>query len=254
MRVMGLAVAVGILLGSAGCDSSTEPKATESHFPDIPGLVVFYEFDGNLDNAVSTKHAGTAVEEVSYVADRNGAAGAALHVEGEGYVVVPDDPELDITGGITLAAWIRPETVNRAYNAIVDKNYDEAYSMGISGRTHVDTVSLRGYVSDQRVWGNDAVPYGVDIWTHVAFTFEDSTGRGDLYVNGELVATKTFSATLGMSDADLRIGRSFYGDLFRGTLDEVAVFRRALSPEEVQDLYLFDGTTASSPPGDPSEG
>jgi hypothetical protein len=207
--------------------------------PDIAGLVVFYEFDGDLTNAVSDQHHGTSSREISYVEDRHGAANSAVYVVSD-TIRVPDHPDLDITGAITLAAWVKPEFSNHAYNAVIDKNYDEAYSLGMHGAVSPDTVSLIGYVSDNSFWVNNAVPYGTDTWTHMAFTFVDSTGRGEFYVNGEHAGGMNRSTTLGTCDKMLRIGVAYYGDRYKGAIDQVAIFDRALSPAEVGQLFSYE--------------
>ena len=135
----------------AGCTGSSEPGETEKpqapHFPDIDGLVVFYEFDGNLNNEVADDHHATCESEVTYVGNRLGAPSSAVHVTDE-VIRVADHPDLDITGAITLAAWVKPELSNHAYNAVIDKNYDEAYSLGMHGGVNPDTVAIRSYTTD----------------------------------------------------------------------------------------------------------
>ena len=84
------------------------------------------------------------------------------------------------------------------------------------------------------------VPYGTGTWSHIAFTFVDSTGRGEFYLNGIPVGGGTKSVTIGTCDEDLRIGVAYYGDRFKGAIDQVAIFSRALSPEEVSELFAFE--------------
>lgn len=240
MRVLHWAVPVAALIAVSSCSTSTGPgQSGDLPYPDIPGLVVFYEFDGDLTNAVSDEHHGASSREISYVEDRHGAASSAVYVVSD-TIHVPDHPDLDITGAITLAAWVNPEFSYHAYNAVIDKNYNEAYSLGMHGAVSPDTVGLIGYISDNSLWVSNAVPYGTDTWTHIAFTFVDSTGRGEFYLNGDHAGGMNSSTTLGICDKMLRIGVAYYGDRYKGAIDQVAIFGRALSPAEVGELFSYE--------------
>ena len=242
MRAL-LIVVVLIPLVMAGCSSdSTGPGGTEDQaYPDIDGLVAFYEFDGNLENEVSGLHDGQADRALTYTTDRHGSVDSAVHVERSDQILVPDDPELDITGGITLAAWVRPEASDRAYAAVIDKKYTEAYSFGIyGGIVDPDTVYMISYVSGDSDGSPSLVPMGTGTWSHIAFTFEDATGKGRYYLNGAVVDSSTRPVVLATSDEDLRIGGAFLGDDYKGAIDQVAVFDRALASGEIATLFLFD--------------
>ncbi len=71
-------------------------------------------------------------------------------------------------------------------------------------------------------------------WNHVVFTY-DTTAANDqqqLYVNGQLSASTTFSQPLNTSTHPLTIG-----EYLNATLDEFALYNRALSASEVLDRY-----------------
>jgi hypothetical protein len=232
-----------LLLLVAGCSSSsTAPDETEDlTYPDISGLVVYYEFDGDLTNEVSDSHAGTAQRALTYVADRHGSDESALYVDTSDKVVVPDDPALDIVGGITLAAWVRPDASDRAYAAVIDKKYTEAYSFGIyGGIAGPDTVYMISYVAGDIDNSHSVVPMGTGVWSHIAFTFADSTMMGKFYMNGSILDSITGSAALATTDEDLRIGGAFLSDDYKGAIDQVAVFSRALTSVEIGQLYGFE--------------
>ena len=224
------------------CSSTTSPDDPgELTYPDIPGIVVFYDFSGNLENETSGSHGGTRDGRPTYVADRHGTADSAILIANStDPVQVPDHADLNFTEEVTLAAWVKPDLSWGTYCTVVDKDYTRAYSMGTNASTEPDTAALRGQISDEGFWLSDCVPTGTDVWSHVAFTFEDATGSGRFYVDGSYVGIHTRTVTLGTSDAPLWIGKSFHGDYFRGAIDQVAVFDRMLSPEEIQELYEFE--------------
>ncbi|MFH1864248.1 MAG: LamG domain-containing protein [Candidatus Eisenbacteria bacterium] len=243
MKLLSALLAVSVLLAVlvlSGCsDSSTGPGETPD-YPEIDGLIVFYPFDGDCMNKVADAHHGTPSRAVTFVPGRSAAAGQAVHVETNDYVLVPDDPELDITGAITLAAWVNPEASDRALAAVIDKNYNDAYTFGMwGGIADPETTYMRTYISGAVVGTGSLIPMGMDVWSHIAFTFDEATDRYRFYFNGSVVDSGLRSETIGTSDTDLRIGCSFAGDGYKGKIDEVAIFDRALTPSEITELYSF---------------
>src|SRR4029453_16821751 len=84
--------------------------------------------------------------------------------------------------------------------------------------------------SDVGLVGPAALP--VNTWSHVAATYNGSMHR--LYVNGAQVAAVSRSGKIGASAKPLRIGgNAILGEWFSGTIDEVRVYNRALTAEEI---------------------
>jgi len=73
-------------------------------------------------------------------------------------------------------------------------------------------------------------------WTFVVGTWDGEIVR--LYVNGELKAEDTYSGNLYQQAWPLRIGRSEGGYYFYGIIDEVKIYSKALTPEEVKRMYM----------------
>jgi hypothetical protein len=73
----------------------------------------------------------------------------------------------------------------------------------------------------------------LNVWTHVAATYNGAELR--LYVNGALAATRVTSGGVLISAEPLRIGgNSVWGEFFAGAIDEVRVYKRALTQAEIQ--------------------
>jgi RHS repeat-associated protein len=83
----------------------------------------------------------------------------------------------------------------------------------------------------------------VGFWHLVTVTYDGSWRN--IYLDGQPVAAVTDTSSLAGGAADLKIGRqdfnlwlSGYDGSLNGTIDEVALWRRALSPSEVEDMYI----------------
>lgn len=90
----------------------------------------------------------------------------------------------------------------------------------------------------------DAPPFGRDRWTHVCFTFGNvNTGRkdawGSLYLDGELQGT--FSDLEATFDWDVAQSAITVGLFYVGLFDDLAIFDRPLSSEEVRLIYNLEG-------------
>jgi hypothetical protein len=169
-----------------------------------------------------------------------GMDGLALALNGTSqYALVPDDDRLDLTGPITLAAWIKPGKLGTA-NVIAKANFVSnpvvpGYELNLSttGKPFVRFNASDTY----RVNGATSYPSDGTAWMHVAATYDGAVIR--LYVNG--VLDGSLASTFGISTNDLPLGIGAQSDgntgrLFKGALDEARVYDRALSLGEIQSL------------------
>ena len=165
-----------------------------------------------------------------------GKYGGALDFEAGGdRVTIPDAADLDFTGAFTLEAWVRPEKY-REWAHVISKGEpgeepEYAYLLYASSDEDLPVASLSDAEgAEYPVAGSEALP--TSAWSHLAVTADGSYER--LYVDGELLASAS-AATAGTNDASLRIGGNWdWGDYFDGKIDNVRVYDRALSAEEIE--------------------
>ncbi len=194
---------------------------------------------------------GTTVEDVTgdgHTATIEGAAwargkyGDALHFDGEDDVVkVPNSPEFALTEGFTLESWVRPESASNEWAPILAKEMgggEAAYELawwlyegaGYANQPAGGVGSAPGESDEAEA--EDALP--VDVWSHVALTYDGARLR--LYVDGELVDFSPVPAgPPPVTEGEVQIGgASELGDYFKGRIDEVRVYNRALDQAEIQ--------------------
>lgn len=168
----------------------------------------------------------------------DGKFGKALYFDGEDdYVEIPDDESLDITDEITIEAWVKLDSSWSDYGHICTK------------RDGTDT-AWQFYIGPDRKLGANGGAYTEDAhgatqipteqWTHVTVVITGNTFN--FYVNGNFDATDTATA-LATNSVPVSIGARFngYPSLaypFVGTIDEVRIYNRALSEEEIKAHYL----------------
>jgi len=197
------------------------------------------------DNAASTTvtdstaygHNGTAQQNTS-VLHVDGKIDGALTFNGTSdYIVVSDTDDLDIgTSDFSVSFWIK--TTTAATMRLISKRDGnigyEVYTYSTDGITFFigDSASFVTKVSPTSISDGN--------WHHVVVTF-DRDGDGIIYIDGQLDVTRDISAQSGSlaTAMDLYIGRISYSDSFHfnGDLDDVRIYKKVLSPEEVTQLY-----------------
>jgi hypothetical protein len=232
--LVGSAVSLSVSLGPAPAPP-----------PPAGGLVLALGFDeasGNTALDSSGNNLNGTIREAARVAGR---FGGALSFDGvNDWVTVPDTTgsPLDLTTGVTLEAWVKPETLNGWDTAILKERGAGNLSYALyahDGAPVGGAAAPAGYVRalgvDQAV--RDDAPLAIGEWSHIAMTYDGATMR--FYVNGTLVASRSQTGNVAVGNGALRIGGNnvFAGEFFRGLIDEVRVYNRALSAAEIaQDM------------------
>ncbi|MGY0490600.1 beta-L-arabinofuranosidase domain-containing protein [Streptomyces sp. WG-D5] len=167
------------------------------------------------------------------------------------YVDLPSDVLDGATNALTLAAWVRPEHADD-WARIADFGDDTTRYLYLAARGAGGNprfaITTGGAGREQGLDGTAPLP--VDEWSHLAVTL--GGGTGVLYVNGREVARDT-ALTLTPADLgavkDCWLGRSHYAadPPYAGALDEVHLFARALSADDIAALHAGDD---SAPTGD----
>jgi hypothetical protein len=167
----------------------------------------------------------------------SGRYGASLEFDGENDCVsIESDAELEPTEEFTLEAWVRPE--GEGLHGVITQE-DESAAEGedpfawslLSGDEEYEgpRVWVRNPGGKRGYAGGPPIPKGA--WSHLAVT--DDGGHLRFYVDGELNDTEP-TVPLTTGKGPLTIGCiALYGDHFKGRIDEVRVYDRALNGGEV---------------------
>lgn len=203
------------------------------------GILGWWPGDENVYDYAGTNN-GTANNNTGF------APAMASHgfiFDGESNVEVPDAPGLNPTNGVTVEAWINEAVNPYDHRDLVSKDgewWDRQYFLTISGdygafRAHVSTADGLFYIDGQTVVDSAT-------WYHVAMTYDAATSNLLLYVNGQLDASGTVTGgPLITTTQPVRIGGGAPEETipyyFNGTIDEPAIYNRALGAEEIGALY-----------------
>jgi PKD repeat protein len=215
-----------------------------------PGLVAGYSFSeggGTTTQDASGNSLAGTISGASW--STQGKYGSALSFDGVNDLVsVADAPALDLTTGMTLAAWVFP-TVTTGVREVVIKEGSgvDIYNLYASNGTRPEANVFVGG-SNRTAIGTAALP--ANTWTYIASTYDGATVR--LYLNGAQVASTSITGSIATSTGALRIGgNSLWGEFFQGRIDEVRIYNRALTASEIttdMNTPLGAGTGDTTPP------
>jgi len=199
----------------------------------LSGIVAAYGFnEGTGSTTRDSSGQGNVGTLAGAIWTPNGKFGPALSFDGtSAWVTIADANSLDLTNGMTMEAWVNP-TVGTGWRAVAIKESSGGLAYALYSANNGSRPD--GYVhttNDVGVTGTAAVP--LNTWTHLAITYDGASLR--MYVNGILVKTTPASGAAAVSASPLRIGGdSVWGEYFRGLIDEVRIYNRALTGGEIQ--------------------
>jgi predicted phage tail protein len=198
-----------------------------------PGLIGAWAFDEGAGTTVADAsgngNAGT-IDGADW--SPQGRFGNALSFDGLSNTVrVANSASLNVGSAMTLSGWVEPTVHQDGWNSVVYRQTDN-YFLTAAGDNDLRPAgggAFGGAVDV--VQAPTAIPIGT--WSYVAVTYDGTTAR--LYVNGTQVATRVSAGAIPNTTNPLWMGGNQpYGQYFEGLLDEIRVYKRVLSPAEIQ--------------------
>lgn len=178
----------------------------------------------------------------TFTTDRHGQPNKAMSFDGvDDYVDCGNDPSLNITDAITISIWVKTnQFYTDHYRALVGKPNFRVYGLfaewsGGGGRIRfeIDNNSARYIVE-----GPTFSSIGVGNWVFIAGTYSKDEGILRIYENGILYGSRDIGSgkQIDQNSEPVRIGGNPVR-VFNGAIDDVRIYNRALSAEEIAFLY-----------------
>jgi hypothetical protein len=203
----------------------------------LEGLIAYYPFDGDANDASGNGHHGT-VYGATLTTDRKGEDGNAYSFDGvDDYISVMDSPDFDIgAGDMTVFAWISYEIGLNAKKTIISQttglNSEDGWWWFIMKTISAHFLDLN--IGEVFFYSD---PPKQETWSHLAIVKEGNTIT--FYIDGIADEGHGFGRTIIDSDEELLIGtkRSNKWDtFFLGKIDELGFFNRAVSADEIKSV------------------
>ena len=206
------------------------------------GLMGYWSFDEISDTIVPDESENNNEGQSWSPIEIEGYSGLALDFDGiNDCVYVSDNPSLNFhdTNEFSLSIWInRGGSLISLSEGLISKATStpgpNGYIMNIRQSTNILRFTIydgiSGYTTDS------TMEIEVDKWYHFVGTWDGTTSK--LYINGLLDNKETFSGvTISDDFKSLELGNHYGTHSYHGIIDEVRIYNRALSKDEVTKLY-----------------
>lgn len=200
------------------------------------GLLFHAPLAGNADDISSNGLSGT-VTGATITTDRHGEANEAYRFDGENDFINFGQADFLSLGGAqtyTMTAWVKPELQDNPSTMMIVSKFNGGVAAGwYLGVNAEDKGQTYRNVSPWATYGEG--PFPRDAYVHLAATFDGS--NLSIYVNGVLDATAPFRTHTNDRQTDVLVGanhsRGNPSAFFKGTIDDVRIYNRVLSNEEL---------------------
>ncbi len=214
---------------SATINSSQNNKMTD-------GLVGLWSFDGkDISGTTAYDRSGQGNNgTITGAKPTIGKIGQALEFDGTNqYVIINDSDNLDVTK-ITMSAWVKG-------NSWAGADRRGVIIKGTYYLTIVPTgkIEVFAYGKSPAGYHSSGATLETNRWYHILCTI-DQTGFS-IYIDGQLDKFISATGNITVNANNLAIGSEWNGlnRFFNGSIDDVRIYNRALSAEEVKQLYLI---------------
>lgn len=209
------------------------------------GLVAYYPFCGNANDISGFGNNGI-IAGASLTSDRFGRANNAYSFNGKSsQIKVPQHTSLEPRDEISVSCWILPQY---QVNEPSDININDATQIirkgdGGSPGYHLSWSNRNNKRLESHYYGswgnivngtsNENYKYN---WQHIVMTYSTRTKISRLFINGTIISSQTCLNQLEHTD-DLYIGGFRNYQFFKGKIDNIGIWNRELTLNEVRQLY-----------------
>lgn len=214
--------------------------------------VAHWSFSGNANDVSGNGNAGT-VNGATLTSDRFGHANSAYSFDGNDYIAVRENSNFDFTGSFSYVAWVQtsgPPNPGWGQGVIGRAYFPAPSSDAITLTTMIwnDTKSIGGVITNSS--GSPFYAIGGSgkngIWQMIVMKYDYSSGLFSTFIDGVKTA-EVNAGKINLQQDRTAIDPLFIGcyhgnsgpcrSFFYGKIDDVRVFKRALSDTEITALF-----------------
>jgi len=221
------------------------------------GLVGYYKFNGNAGDSSGYGNHGS-VSGATLTSDRkNNPNGAFIFNGTSDFISVPASTSLQPPKSLSLVAWFAPDSVYNSTTPLLSKRMNlstdpyDSYTITKNSNQFNDkwifSAANSGTGTTKQTHAKSIMPYGS--WNFVVATYDSSNLK--IYTNGNTVPDTIvpFTGNIGYSSLNLFIGTNGAGQFYKGKIDELLIYNRALLVSEISQIYNLDNVYYSKSSG-----
>ena len=214
-------------------------------------MVGWWKFDrvegGTVIDSSGSGLDGKLVGDAHIISDS--IRGNVLSLDGDGdYVNYGNNPAFDITNSITITAWIKVDTFDKGWQAVVTKG-DTAWRLQRERETDALQFACTGIDVPGDAYGSVKGKRNVNDgkWHHISGVYDVT--KMYQYVDGELDVSASATGSIDTNGWEVLIGENsqWPGREWNGLIDDVRIYSYALSEAEIKALYAGKGPGPTEP-------
>jgi beta-lactamase regulating signal transducer with metallopeptidase domain/Leucine-rich repeat (LRR) protein len=204
-------------------------------------LIAHWKFDENAGN-IAHDSAGNNNAIIQGANWSSGISGTGLNFDGlDDYVNCGSDTSLDLTE-FTWSLWIkRTEQWHSDERSLISTNQADQHTNGSYGLQIDEGDNFQNTIQFVRhgdpfsacLWSNTTI--GDTTWHHIAAT-RNNKKQAVIYIDGQPVAQGRLQTKTDFKQMNIAAGDKEYSN-FKGIIDEVKIYNRALSTKQIQQIY-----------------
>ena len=220
--------------GQVAADYAAGPAKVEPEGPSTEGLLAYYALEGDVLDSSGNGFNGTIVGDPIYV---DGAIGMGMDFNGDDYIDCGNDEVFSVTDYLTVALWVNIRTIPTAWTGAITKG-NTAWRIS---NYNLSTGMHFGFENGSRGWqaANSATQLNIGEWYHVCGVYDINVGA-KIYIDGLEDGSNADTGGITQNTSIVAIGTNsdstYPEQAWDGLLDEVMIFNRALSADEVAAL------------------
>lgn len=218
------------------------------------GLVGWWPFNGNANDESGNGNDGTVYSAV-LCPDRFNQPSSAYYFGGNNQQIrCSNDTMLTNHNELTASAWFNVKNRPSGWdqNVIISNigtwNASGGFELltGNPTATYIAGMFRNPTYQDQPLSTNTLISIDSSIWYHVVYTLHYNSGidstLSSIYINGNLITEQYFPLAISWSAITpfmigVNIDSIGWQRAFKGMIDDVGIWNRALSPSEIQTMY-----------------
>ena len=225
-----------------------------SQIPDyVPktGLIGWWAFNGNAQDESGNGNHGVLMNNVKFIKDRFNDSSKAITLQGDSSYVVTSLKTIQ-SNSYTISCWFKTsEIMSNEIGLVVSRRApfqsDGLYLSDTNGYIQCVTECDQAFH-----YNGKTEKYNDDKWHHFVSVFDGKKMFG--YVDGKLFSIQNLEVTTCIV-SPFEFGRDNpYGRYFKGDMDDIGIWNRALSEQEVKDLYDSKQVSSLIPDNVPKTG
>ena len=237
--------ATDTFVNMAGCDSIVTLNLTISGIP-ANGLIGYWPFNGNANDESGNGNNGT-VNGASLTDDRYGDSNSAYYFDGVNDYIDCGDSLLGATTtqSITVNSWVKMQD---SLSGMVISKYQNLDASKSNYFMSFDRLNSRLRLTGRGTNVVDGSFVSTGDWLMLTAIYQNGTNSSKIYVNGSYINQGSLNFNSYQAVAKTLIGRNAGSppNYFKGKIDDIGIWNRALNATEIAGLYSAGTVTYST--------